>query len=105
MSRLLKVIRDDVKPDHETWSIEIKSGMDKELFISELKKKLFEEAYEYIQNPCIDELADIYEVIQELCFQELDLPTIELENAAQTKRTKRGSFVCRTGMYAVTDDV
>lgn len=56
-----------------------------------LEKKLQEEIAEFLNNPCVEEMADVLEVMRTIC----DLHGIdysELEKIRQEKFAKRGGF-------------
>mgnify|MGYP001991628679 CR=1 FL=1 len=56
-----------------------------------LKVKMDEESQEFLQNPCLEEAADVYEVL--LSF--LHLTNLNLDDVIRTannKRKKKGSF-------------
>ena len=56
-----------------------------------LKKKLQEEVHEFLENPCIEELADIKEFLLALADSLGYIPE-ELEFIRVSKRTERGGF-------------
>ena len=59
-----------------------------------LKRKLFEEANEFLDNPSIEEVADILEVMRAIC----DLKNINLDNLEEIRQKKakeRGGFKLR----------
>ena len=61
-------------------------------FVVWLKAKMDEEAQEFLQNPCIEEAADMYEVLISM----IDLYGIEPHEVikfAEKKRLERGSFL------------
>ena len=56
-----------------------------------LFEKMKEELQEFIDNPCYEEAADIFEVFRSLC----DLHNLEIEGVESTamdKREQRGGF-------------
>ena len=56
-----------------------------------LREKILEEAQEFIENPCYEEAADMFEVIRAFChLNNLDFK--QVENTAQRKREERGGF-------------
>ena len=63
----------------------------KEEYPAYLKKKLQEEVAEFIEKPCIEELADIAEVLNALSFTVGTTPGI-LGTAMRSKSARRGRF-------------
>ena len=63
--------------------------------MEELEEKLYEkmneELYEFIENPCIEEAADMYEVLKSICWLHR-INIDEVINAARDKAIKRGGF-------------
>lgn len=71
---------------------------DDNAFIEQLRKKLIEEAYEVAsaknRNELVEELADLFEVIDTLItISQLDKN--QIYDAQKTKREERGSFYAR----------
>lgn len=63
---------------------------DKEFEVS-LRNKVQEEVNEFLENICVEEAADILEVIQALCdFKKIDLSN--LEDVRNKKAEERGAF-------------
>ena len=56
-----------------------------------LARKLVEEASEFAAGPCLEELADVLEVMRAL-LDEHGLTMGDVEHAAETKRRERGGF-------------
>jgi predicted house-cleaning noncanonical NTP pyrophosphatase (MazG superfamily) len=96
-TKLVKLVRDKagragdtihygpIHPEHE--------------FAKALRRKLIEEAVEYLEHPCAEELADVLEVARELAHADLGLPLSTIESVAQAKRRERGGFYGGVGMY------
>lgn len=64
---------------------------DLEEFTQRLEDKMNEELQEFLTNPCLEEAADIYEVLRCLCWlNRLDME--DVINAADLKRIQRGGF-------------
>lgn len=62
-----------------------------EMFEQKLLEKLLEESNELIEKPCIEEIADIYEVLDAIIrFYGFD--DKEIETVKASKRLERGGF-------------
>jgi predicted house-cleaning noncanonical NTP pyrophosphatase (MazG superfamily) len=62
-----------------------------EEYLSKLTDKLLEEAHEVQAEPCLEELADVMEVVKAL-GNELGVTMEEIETARQKKSDERGGF-------------
>ena len=60
-------------------------------YIQELDKKLFEEAYEFIEEHSVEELADLMEVIETI-METKNISHNDVEIAREFKNKKKGSF-------------
>lgn len=67
-----------------------------------LYEKLCEEIAEFIETPCEEEAADIYEVLRALCLEHA-LSMESVENVAMEKRATRGGFLDRVVLEKVVD--
>jgi predicted house-cleaning noncanonical NTP pyrophosphatase (MazG superfamily) len=88
----MKLVRDliprIIEESGRTCSYHVSSGDEYEMWLFE---KMKEELQEFIDNPCYEEAADIFEVFRSLC----DLHNLEIdgvESAAMDKREQRGGF-------------
>lgn len=99
---LVKLVRDDAVSDLDN-SVSYRALRDRELHVKELRKKLVEEAAEYLADPSIEELSDILEVV--ICLAEVDLHVglPALHTVRELTRKNRGSFYVGTGMYISGD--
>jgi predicted house-cleaning noncanonical NTP pyrophosphatase (MazG superfamily) len=66
-----------------------------------LRRKLIEEGVEYMEDPCLGELADVYEAVRALAKRDLGLEMDDVIRLARIKRAERGGFDGGTGMFAV----
>lgn len=55
------------------------------------KKKLLEEAMEFVENPCAEEAADIIEILKFMCSR-MGVYEIQIEAAAISKYARKGGF-------------
>ena len=55
------------------------------------KKKLLEEAMEFVENPCAEEAADIIEILKFMCSR-MGVYEIQVEAAAISKYARKGGF-------------
>ena len=98
---LVKLVRDRV-PDvlgARTGRVEYQSVDPADLH-DLLKQKLLEEAAEYIIDPSLDELADLYEVIRALAATAHAATILDVAFAAGEKFHERGGFEGGLAMYA-----
>lgn len=102
--RLVKLVRDNTARNLSDSKVIYKPVEDKELALKELRKKLIEESVEYLENPSLEELTDVYEVLIELVHSDLGLQLGNLIIEADSKRVKRGSFEDFVGMYVNTKE-
>lgn len=98
--KLIKLVRDRIDTFTEGFHDRlVYETLSKEEHIVELRKKLLEECAEYLLDPSLGELADIYEVVRALAHCDLDVSLGEVERAATKKRAERGGFTEGLGMY------
>lgn len=104
MKLFYKLVRDKIpeiiKSQGKTCDYNILDDAD---YFDELKLKLEEEVHEYIENPCIEELADIGEVMLTL-MNNMGITIEELQNAMLKKREERGGFSNKVFLQRVHDD-
>ena len=77
--------------------------LSEEDYISALDKKIGEELAEYLSGPCLEELADLTEVIYAVAIAR-GFTLEELEKARQVKAEKRGGFEKRIFLKGVHED-
>jgi len=87
-----KLVRDNIpdiiKKDGKVPTVRIIKGGEYE---DALIRKLHEEVGEFLENPCVEEAADILEVLHAICaLKDVDLKT--LEDVCQKKMEERGGF-------------
>jgi predicted house-cleaning noncanonical NTP pyrophosphatase (MazG superfamily) len=101
--RLVKLVRDRVGEflDGRNNSV-VYMQMPRDDVVPELRKKLLEECAEYLQNPSIQELADLYEVLMALAKLDLRVDWHEVLATAALKCAERGGLTNGAGMYVVT---
>lgn len=91
----MKLVRDhipEIIEEDGKWCLTRRvHGIDEHM--SMLKEKIYEEAQEFIENPCYEEAADMLEVIKAFCYLS-DLEFECVESVAQKKQDERGGF-CR----------
>ena len=76
---------------------------DQQEHMNYLKLKILEEVDEFIENPCLEEAADILEVLK--AFVDLNgFNFDEVNKAAKDKAIKRGSFKAGIVLERVDDD-
>lgn len=66
--------------------------VDQDEHVALLRRKLVEEAAEYLANPSVEELADVLEVVWSLHRVDLRVPFEVVKQRAAAKRTERGGF-------------
>ena len=71
--------------------------------VAALRQKLIEEAAEYVIDPCVNEMADILEVLMGLAEHDLVIDWGNVILAQIAKREDRGGFNDAIGMYQVQD--
>ena len=71
-------------------------------YLDALEQKLLEEAAEYRQTPCMEEMADLMEVIEAIC-KARGFDPAALQAVKQEKAAKRGAFEKRIFLHAVAE--
>ncbi len=81
----------------------LRSAKDKDEYVSKLKEKLTEEVNEFLDNPCVEELADIQEVLDALTHNVGATP-IEVIQVKEAKARDRGAFFNGYILESVDED-
>lgn len=99
-----KLVRDKIPEiiERDGKRCEIESLSEKD-YIEALDKKIGEELTEYLSEPCLEELADLIEVIYAATVAR-GFTLEELEKARQSKAEKRGGFEKRIFLKSVFED-
>jgi predicted house-cleaning noncanonical NTP pyrophosphatase (MazG superfamily) len=88
----MKLVRDKIpqiiEEDGKTCEYHI-AGSDE--YRTRLYEKMREELDEFVDTPCYEEAADMYEVLRGICLSHA-LSMEVVENVAMEKRSKRGAF-------------
>ena len=99
----MKLVRDKILDIIKQDGKECKYHVAKhEEYKSRLYEKLHEEIDEFINNPCYEEAADIYEVFSSICAMH-DMNMVQVEVAAVDKRSKCGGFENRIILEEVSE--
>ncbi|MFS0638170.1 nucleoside triphosphate pyrophosphohydrolase [Mesobacillus foraminis] len=103
-----KLVRDRIPEIIEsTGKIFYTKIMDRDEYISELRKKAYEELDEYMntnnKEDAVEELADLLEIIHSLA-ESHDSSFEEVETVRQRKAEKRGGFKERIFLIEVEDE-
>ncbi len=99
-----KLVRDKIVEN-----IELKGSkctykiLDDEKYSKELDKKLLEEANEYITDHSIEEMADLMQVITDIC-KSRNLNKDDIEKTMQQKYDKKGGFSKKIYLKTVEED-
>lgn len=74
--------------------------VDKESYLRLIRRKVREEAIEYVDDPSLGELADVYEAVR--CVASAEGWTMrQVHIEADRKRTERGDYEDGVAMFAV----
>jgi predicted house-cleaning noncanonical NTP pyrophosphatase (MazG superfamily) len=99
--RLIKLVRDYIGQFLDGDSTVTYEVIPNEHVLPALRAKLLEEVGEYLVDPCLGELADVYEVVCALADAEgFGLSGVQAE--AGSKVQERGGFYRGVGMYITT---
>ena len=87
-----KLVRDDIPKIIEADGKKAFTHIAEEKEYQEaLEKKLQEEVDEFLENPSVEEVADILEVLRTICVSK-DIDISKLEEVRQAKANERGGF-------------
>lgn len=87
----IKLVRDDIENAVGGGVITYEHA-DHETHRRLLRRKLIEEAIEYLEDPCVEELADVLEVVEALAYIDLEISSTDLLKVQKEKKWNRGSF-------------
>lgn len=104
MIYLVKLVRDRVGDLLGDQTVLYQPITDHDEAVKQLRAKLVEEAVEYIQQPSLEELADVLEVVKALALVDLGESWIDVEGVAEMKERARGGFRGLVGMFAGHQD-
>jgi predicted house-cleaning noncanonical NTP pyrophosphatase (MazG superfamily) len=96
--KLVKIVRDRIPELMGSSDVVYAQVSDQEKYIKELRKKLLEEAFEYLTDPGVEELADVFAVVEALATTH-GYTLYELTQQADKKAQARGGFENHFGMY------
>ena len=98
-----KLVRDKIpaimSEEEKKFVIHIAS---KEEYVEKLKEKLLEEVNEFLEEPCLEELADIFEVLSAL-VHDMGYPQEDLIKCMEEKADSHGTFDSRIILESVED--
>jgi predicted house-cleaning noncanonical NTP pyrophosphatase (MazG superfamily) len=99
--RLVKLVRDGVGRFFSPFDnrVDYMPVTEPELAVPALRAKLVEEVIEYVTNPSLEELADVWEVMAALAYHDLGSTMYEVRTEAEAKRVQHGGFGELIGMY------
>lgn len=99
--RLVKLVRDKIGSRLGSDTVQYAPMSDRE-YQCALRAKLLEEVGEYLLDPTIGELADVYEVVRALAKYRHGIDINTLLTMAESKRYSKGGLDERIGMYVTT---
>lgn len=97
--RLVKLVRDNLDALLGDTLVSYRQIEDHETYRQELRKKLVEEATEYLLDPSLAELADVLEIVRHLATMDLGVEWDDVLTQARRKRNERGGYAEGMGMY------
>lgn len=101
--RLVKIVRSKIGRElGDQGAVVYKTIDDQQDVVEALHQKLGEELAEYMDNPSIDELSDIYACLQALAHHELGVRWGEVVDKNLEKSDRKGDFTDPVGMYVGT---
>jgi predicted house-cleaning noncanonical NTP pyrophosphatase (MazG superfamily) len=86
-----KLVRDMVPELAPISDENLRCAKDDREFLSLLRRKLTEEVEEFLQSECIEELADVLEVMEALCGVLGSVPS-DLVRVKKSKKDRLGGF-------------
>jgi predicted house-cleaning noncanonical NTP pyrophosphatase (MazG superfamily) len=98
--RLVKLVRDRIG-DLLADSIVSYEPVPESERLTWVRRKVREEAIEYADDPCLEELADVYQALCDATVAE-GLTMTQLQDEVERKKAERGGFEHGIGMYLST---
>lgn len=99
MKKLVKLVRDKIMPRGVEYVAVHDQIYSENQHIRLLRRKLIEEAIEYLEEPSREELADVLQVVNDLVVIDLKSNMGRLETDRLEKYAHRGGFEDGTGMF------
>ena len=96
--RFIKLVRDHVGDPNDKVIYQRAKFTDDD-FHWALKRKLIEEALEYMESGHWDELVDVFEVVWALVNGPHNSTMFDLQSSAEDRRITRGGFLNRISMW------
>ncbi|HEX7088692.1 MAG TPA: nucleoside triphosphate pyrophosphohydrolase [Longimicrobiales bacterium] len=96
---LVKLVRDGIPALLKGEGTLTYEPMPKEEHVKHLRRKLVEEAMEYVTDPSVGELGDVLAVVRDLAVVDLGVEWEDVFAAERRKRRVRGGFADGIGMY------
>lgn len=85
-----KIVRSKMSMENMNISVE---NISHDEHVDKLRDKLIEEAVEYIKNPSVESLIDVYDVIEAIAKVDLGTDLNEINSAAEEKRAIYGDYI------------
>lgn len=94
VERMVKLVRSKAGQLWKATAVEFRPVRDgSPEHVKLLRQKLIEEAAEYVTDPSLGELADVFDVIEALLARDLDCTSEDLWTEIMKRRQERGSYI------------